>query len=132
MLDARTCTFALHSRNVLFCKRTRKIRVFRKIFEVPPAKRRALDVHPRPQQNIRAVIQTVVRHAFGVCFYNFQIPCVGKHLHRRIGYGRFIAAAPLFGINGHTHAHACIRYPDKRQLSVEVAGMPAIFSADQA
>ena len=56
MLDARARTFALHSRNVLFCERTRKIRVFAEIFKITPVERVAVNVHAGSQERVNLVL----------------------------------------------------------------------------
>ena len=76
MLDTSAHPAFLQSDNILVGKRSRKHRIFRKIFEIATVARHTLDIYPRCQQNIDIRIQTIVRQSPAHFFCRFPAPCI--------------------------------------------------------
>ncbi len=112
VLDARADARRLHARYERLAERARQIRVFRKIFKIPAAKRRAFYIKPGREQKVYADRGRFRADSRAHVVQQSRIPAVGEHGRRGKERRRQCRRAAV----GHSQPARSVGSPDARKL----------------
>ena len=111
----------------------RKIGIFRKIFEISPVERIALDIYARRKQNIHVLFLAVVGQRLPHSAGKLSVPGIRKTLQCGISNrlkGNLFAVFPYpFHF---PHAVRSVAHQERRDFSVQTASIPGTLAAKQA
>ena len=132
MFQAGADAAPLQPSDVRFCHFARENGVFRKIFEIPPVERVALDVHARCKQNVDVLFEAFVGEAFPHFRRGRPVPRVCEQRDRgvcRSGIRRFRPV--LRALFDDTKPARAVGNGYLRYFTAQIVCMPEIFAADQ-